>query len=95
MTDLRTFVFEPTGPISVKGSIVVWVNGTGRISIDVSMERIVSVSRSMNTFSSCAWVIVDGFVEWPRGRNFWDVAQWTKDSSARMDGVRGPYVIRS
>lgn len=80
--DLRTFVFEPTRPVSVEGSVVVWVDGTWRVAVDISVEWVVSVAGSVDTLGSSAGIVVDRFTEWPRCREFWDVAQWAEDSSA-------------
>lgn len=62
---LRAFVFKPTRPISVERSIVVWENWTWRVSIDVSVKWIVSVTRSVNTFGSCTGIVIDRFGVWP------------------------------
>lgn len=70
-----------------------WEDWTWGVSVDVSVERIVSVSRSVDAFRSCAGVVVDRFVERPGGGKFWDIAQGAEDSSARVNRVGGPYVI--
>lgn len=70
-----------------------WEDWTWRVSVDVSVERVVSVARSVDAFGCCAGIIVDGFVVWPGGGYFWDIAQWAENSSAGVNGVGGPYVI--
>lgn len=68
-------------------------DGAGRVAVDVSVEGVVSVAGSVDALGGCAGIVVDRFAVRPGCREFWDVAQWTEDASARMNGIGGPYVI--
>lgn len=85
-----------TGPVSVEGAVVVGVDWTWGVAVDVAVDWVVSVAGAVDAFTGREWVVVDGLAPWPAGGQLGDVAQGAEHAAwATVDRIGGPYVIRS